>query len=516
MTTQRAKLPRRAWGVFYGGIAACYLLTASGRVGGMDGLAMFNVTQSLATNVSMSAEPCTPASNANHCVQGIDGKHYAAFGLVPSIASVPAYFVGIVSARLFHLAPQILAEFCVSLNSALLAAAVPVFLALWLCRIGLSAQAALWSGLAYAFATPAWIFSKAFYSEPYFALGLITCCYFLSDRDGWISLLAAGACFGCALGSRAYGVILTPVIALYALMLWNSRHANMSRMLRNLLIFGAPIALAVGLIALSNQLRFGSILKTGYHLIFPTTAALFSTPLLEGMTKLLINREAGTLVFVPWVAIVPFLWKRFWVRYQAEAILVLGMSLTNYVFFAKYTAWQGGWSLGPRMLYAIFPFLILPLAVLWEQKRSTARRIASLLVSLTLLIQCILIPYPTSRYFTMQVYNQEHQVHSWWSDNPLLEATAALPELLFGRGYQENDPAHQFLLKFPNSINQVRADIWLLKAPSMDIPTVVICLSAGLLVLLAVLSLGAVLRSLRTVERAHQAARPMRAAEHAT
>ncbi len=50
---------RTAWNL-YAAIASLYLLTASGRIGGADELAVFNVAQSLATQASVSADTCVP------------------------------------------------------------------------------------------------------------------------------------------------------------------------------------------------------------------------------------------------------------------------------------------------------------------------------------------------------------------------------------------------------------------------------------------------------------------------
>jgi len=426
----------------------------------------------------------------NHCVPGIDGKNYAGFGLIPSIVTVPAYAGAYAVASFLHRDVHILGGLAVTLFHALFAAIVPVVLSLWFARIGLSRQSAVWAGLLYAFASPAWVFSKGFYSEPYFAFGLVACCYFLSCDDKVLTLLLAGAFFGFGIGARIYGLILTPAIALYALMLWRSRRRQVPEILKNLLILAAPIAVAMGLIALSNLLRFGGILKTGYHLNFPTTSALMSTPILMGMKGLLIDPEVGLLVYVPWIAIVPFLVRRLWIHHRSEAILGLVMVVINFVFFAKYTAWHGGWTVGPRMLYAAFPFLILALAECFEVKsgwRTVTGRILAVLLAITLLIQSLLILYPWSRYYTLGVYYQEHRVHVWWNGSPILAAVAALPELLFGVGSQSNDPAHQFLLTFPNSVNLVRADLWLLKASLLGVPRSVAYLLAVLLALTFIL-----------------------------
>jgi hypothetical protein len=77
-------------------VTAVYLLAASGRIGLSNGFAMLNVAQSVVNEGSMSAEPCDPQQpgHPNHCVPGIDGRHYAAFGLVRSLLAAPAVFFG--------------------------------------------------------------------------------------------------------------------------------------------------------------------------------------------------------------------------------------------------------------------------------------------------------------------------------------------------------------------------------------------------------------------------------------
>jgi hypothetical protein len=224
MTSQPVTLPHRTWLALYATVAVLYVLTSTGRLGGSDALAMFNVAQSLATKGSISADPCMPEPRSNHCVPGAEGRNYAGFGLVPSIVAVPAYAASQVAASLLHRDVHILAGLGISLYHALWAAAVPVVLGLWLARIGLSSQAVVWGALVYGFASPAWYLSNHFSSEPYFALGLMGCCYLLGRDDGRFSLAAAGACFGFAVGSRVYGLILAPAVVLYGILLWRSRN----------------------------------------------------------------------------------------------------------------------------------------------------------------------------------------------------------------------------------------------------------------------------------------------------
>ncbi len=491
-------VPRRAWLFLYTAIAALYLLNASGRIGGSDALFMYNVTQSIATEGSLSAEPCKFEPRTNGCVPGVDGRHYAGFGLIPSIVAVPAYWAGRVLSSTLHRDEHVIGGFCLSMYHALFAAWAPIILGLWITRIGLPFYAGALTALLYALASPAWLYSKGFYSEPYFAMGLLGCCCFLASSERFLAVLLAGASFGFACGARVYGLILAPVIVLYAVLLWRSRGRDLASIFKNLLLLGAPMALAVALIAYSNYARFGSVLKTGYQLNFPTLADLMSTPLLTGATGLLMDAHVGILWYVPWVLIVPFVWKQFWSRHRNEAILVLGMFLVNYVFFAKYAVWNGGWALGPRMLYATIPFLALPIAALIARGPAALRtpigKAAVALVAVALLIQLIQVPYPVSRYFTMEVYNKDHNVRSVWSGKPLLEAVIALPELLFGVGNQDSNPAHQYLLTFDNSVNLLRADLWLLKIRLFGVPAAAAFLVAAALLSAFFLSLRATLR----------------------
>jgi hypothetical protein len=93
----------------------------------------------------------------------------------------------------------------------------------------------------------------------------------------------------------------------------------------------------------------------------------------------------------------------------------------------------------------------------------------------------------------MQTYNRQHSINQWWSGKPLIEAIGALPELLLGAGDQSTDPAHQYLLTLPNPVNQIRADLWLLKAPLLGVPRSVAYFLTALLLTVFVLGMRAIL-----------------------
>jgi hypothetical protein len=222
-----------------------------------------------------------------------------------------------------------------------------------------------------------------------------------------------------------------------------------------------------------------------------------STPLFEGMRSLLVNGNVGLLDYVPWALLLPFIWRPFWHDYKNEAILTTGVFLTNFVFFAKYTAWYGGWSIGPRMLNAVIPFLALPLAVYIHQgalvSRTLVTRVGIVLVAAAFLIQVILLPYPGARYFHMGYYNTQHNLQQpWWNGHPVLAAIASYSELF--RGVNSDDsPAHQYLLTFPNSVNLVRANLWPLKISLLGVPAIGAEVFCAIVLILVVLNVRAAL-----------------------
>src|SRR5262245_57318956 len=119
-------------------VAGLYLLTASGRIGLSDSVAMFRVSQSLIDKHSISSDPCEPdvytrpTGQASGCVLGNGGRHYAAYGLVPSFIAVPAILVARFISHAVHVNPLIASKTLVSLFTVLVAPLVCVVLAKWI------------------------------------------------------------------------------------------------------------------------------------------------------------------------------------------------------------------------------------------------------------------------------------------------------------------------------------------------------------------------------------------------
>jgi hypothetical protein len=408
-------------------IAAVYFLTASGRLGLSDSFAMFNVTQSIVTDGSLSSEPCDPElpGHPNHCVLGRAGRHYAGFGVLPSILAVPALLAARESAFRMHLDPLPIMKVSVSLFTVLLSPLIFVVVSIWIVRLGYSCRAAALLSCVLAFASPVWHYGvKGFYSEPYFTLALVLSAYFLSRQDMSLAPMFSGLAFGAACGCRVSGIILFPAFILAMAIRSRVRRMSMGQFLHDSALFSVSFFACVGLIGWANYVRFDSPFRTGYHMAYPTAGSLLSNPLPEGIYQLLFNGEVGLLIFVPWVVIAFYCFPHFVSAHLAESVLCGTIFLFSLLFFAKYDSWHGGWVAGPRFLSPTLPFLALALAPLIERgQRFEAAQLPSftplrpfllVLVFCGFLVQILGVIYPEDRYYRLALYYENKQPKPWW------------------------------------------------------------------------------------------------------
>lgn len=495
-------------------IAALYLLAASGRIGLSDGVSMLNVSQSFVTDGTFRSEPCDPLydDHLNHCVPGRDGHYYAGFGLVLSLLAAPV----VVAAKLIpagHLRSSQIPQSLVSLFTALVAPLACVITAMWLVKLGCKTRTALIAASVLAFASPYCHFGvKGFYSEPYFTVFLLLAAYLLSGQESRQSLALAGLAFGVACGCRINGLILFPVFILSIALQIRERGWAWSRFFLNSAAFCSLFSVCILLMGWANYIRFGSPLKTGYHLAFPTTAALFSTPLSVGIPQLLFNGEVGLLTFTPWLITAFICFGLFLRRHRPEATLCAMAFLFNFFFFAKYNSWHGGWVIGPRLLVPTLPFLTVPLfssiedapalakKAGWSQRRLIAlRSLTAVLVTGGFLIQALGAIYPDDQYFSLKVFYKTRTAKPWWSGSGSLASVEFLKSMVSRRPQSESpqppsldhaasvtnqrppdwpgtpDMSEQeYLRSLPNSENDILPNLMFVKMRLLGVPRFVV------------------------------------------
>src|SRR5580704_7568040 len=265
------------------------ILTAQGYIANPDSGAMFNVARSIVHKGSFESSPCEPIAGSNHCVPGVDGRLYAGFGLLPSAIAALPLAAGEELAKLTHKDPKLVSEFLVSLTSLLTGALIPIVLVLWLTRMGFAWRPSVITALLLYFGTVLWFHSvKNFYSEPFFALGLLSAAYLLGNGDTRSNgFLLSGFVFGCSVACRVFGLIFAPAFVAYCIALPNP--GGWARRLSRAAMFGVGALVPLGFVAWTNYLRFGDVTKTGYHLAYPSVTYLMSNPLIGGMRGLLFD-----------------------------------------------------------------------------------------------------------------------------------------------------------------------------------------------------------------------------------
>jgi hypothetical protein len=411
-------------------VAAIYLLSASGRIGLSDGFAMFNVAQSVATEQSLSSEPCDPQlpGHANHCVPGVDGRHYAGFGLVPSILAAPVILCAKWIASLGHVSAAAFSKVAVSIFTAVVSPLVCVILAMWIVKLGYNRRAAMWGAFILAFASPFWNFGvKGFFSEPYLTLALVVAAYLLSSPELPGAAALSGLAFGIGCGCRVNAVVLFPAFILCIFFQMRVHGWPTEKFLRESALFTTGFSVCALLIGWSNYTRFGSPFKTGYHLAYPSASLLFSTPFFSGMSELLFNGEVGLFVFAPWVLMALICFPKLVRAHLPESVLCGTLFLSNLLFFAKYDSWHAGWVAGPRFLTPTLPFLIMAMVPLIErlQRRhaiepghrpwAALRTLMLILVIAAGIVQALGVLYPVDRYYNLMTFYGDSRPKPWWA-----------------------------------------------------------------------------------------------------
>jgi hypothetical protein len=178
------------------------------------------------------------------------------------------------------------------------------------------------------------------------------------------------------------------------------------------------------LLLASNRLLHGHWIFGGYH----GDDWSMSTPLATGLTGLLFAPSRGLFVYTPALVLIPWgLAAVLRTKPDASAdcapdcvsgydrwILLswCGAALGTVVFFAKWSAWYGGWCFGPRFLCETMPILCLLFALAYESLRSVPmRRLAVSLVAVSVLVNAI---GTFGRIAETEWYQREKPADSGW------------------------------------------------------------------------------------------------------
>ena len=395
-TTCQGRSRQRQTGALLLFLLSICLLLASLRIDSGDGETIYQVSRSLvegrgfaipppppdAVVVDPFGEPIPPEQlhgGGPYGAWGRDGRYYAQYGIGQSLLALPLYLAGLAFYRLsgWGTAGLVTRASVMLLNPLALALAGTALYRLAR-RLGYDHGPALGATMASALATPLWVYGKTFFSEPLVALALLVAVLGAlrgeeGSRGGW---LLCGAALGGAVLVKPVALIVTPLFALYALTGAGNRRQALWRL-------AWPLAAALLVTALYNQLRFGFPFDTGYR-----TAAWDVAPWV-GLAGLLLSPGKGLLWYCPALAAgligLPALARQ---RCRFAALLG-GVAAAYLLVHSTYNHWHGGGAWGPRLIVPIIPLLMLPLAGVFSRppRRAWARFALALLLAASLVLQ---------------------------------------------------------------------------------------------------------------------------------
>jgi hypothetical protein len=260
-------------------------------------------------------------------------------------------------------------------------------------RLGSSEGGAAFAALAMGLATPIWAYATLFWGHALtgacllfaFAAGAMLQIGERARRD-FLWGVAVGLSAGWATVSEYPAAPAAAILAVFALaQAWQGGWPRRWRTAIGIVI-GALACIAV--LMVYQYRAFGSALHPSYAYYqegaFPWMKHGYmglTYPRIEVMLKLLFGCRRGLLVVAPLLAAAPFGLRVLWKNPATRGAAAAASAVSGYYFLfnASFSAWDGGWSYGPRYLSAGLPLLCVGLAPVWTSANPRLRQILAAL-----------------------------------------------------------------------------------------------------------------------------------------
>ncbi len=343
-----------------------YLIASTGRVHTIDEISTVIQAESLTLHAS-TAVPQAVGSKVYYGKIARDGQPHSAYPPGHSLAAVPWYALGhFVIAKLPGVSTavnDIVVSMTCTWSSATFAALAVALVFLLATSLGVTERDSLITALAVALATPLFVYSAWFFSEPLTAACWLGAAYALfgiasNETISTERALIAGLLLGFGLFIRPTNV-LAPFIFIVALIVRDGRRA-----LRPVAVLCVAVG-ALGIMFLLRNLHlYGSIFDFGYpkYAEAGRETSSFDIPWSTGLYAFLFSPGKSILLFCPPVVLAIVGLPRLWRLNRGLGVVCILVPLVYLLLFAHYSSFEGSYSYGPRYMVPSLMLLCVALA----------------------------------------------------------------------------------------------------------------------------------------------------------
>jgi len=310
---------------------------------------------------------------------GLDGRNYSSYELGSILPLVPFYALGRLVAQQFPLDDlNAIAMLITGLFNPLITA-LTVWLLYKSSRVLTESQnASLAVAFLFGLGTIAMPYSRAFEREALLTIFLLFSIYtagkfFRTNRLKW--LLATGLSVALLCFTKIANTILLPLFIIYLVwVLWRDRRASIGRVLFDLMLFGIPVVLLVGVQAVFNYMRFGSFTDIGLVGTWGNPLSYFAFDHIgAALAGIFFSPTKSIFLFSPPILLAIPAWIHFVKECKPTALLVSLLITANILFNAMNVNWdQPSWW-GPKYLVAMTPLFLLPVGLLYAHAHKPKR-----------------------------------------------------------------------------------------------------------------------------------------------
>ncbi|MCX7918411.1 MAG: hypothetical protein N3A72_02150 [bacterium] len=375
-----------------------YLLTfgRSQEYSYFDGSIMFNVTKSIVEDGSLKSR--VPGIYRG----GVEVVH-SQYGLGFSIVTIPMYLLlKFIAQQTGIFQFESIARAAPMLTNVLITALTCTLLFSFGNQLFRNKRIAFFITAIYGLATMAWPYSRYDFSEPLAGLCIFGAIYTLflfqqGKQNYWLVISSLAISF--ALFTRIVEVISLPFWFLYLYQLLKEKKATVSK--RFFIQIFLPLILTGIAYFWYNYYRYGNIFTTGYGLDLRIQTLVRN--FLPGLYGLLLSPGKGLFWYNPplllFLTSIPIVYN----RDRSLFYCANGIILAHLVTYSAWTAWEGGWCWGPRLLLPILPWLVL-LSGYWLETRRI-QMLSWFLFLCGFIIQFLGIVFPYNHYIYSTLSN---------------------------------------------------------------------------------------------------------------